>query len=60
VASLSTATNHQRYHESLGNVTPADVHFARAKEVQSRREEINRRTLDARRQQHVQMLQMVA
>ena len=39
--------NHQWYHESLGNVTPADVYFGRAKEVQSRREKIKRRTLEA-------------
>ena len=52
--------NHQRYHESLGNVTPADVYFGRAKEVQSRREEIKRRTLEVRRRQHTQMLRAVA
>ena len=52
--------NHQRYHESLDNVTPADVYFGRAKEVQSRREEIKRRTLEARRQQHTQMLPAAA
>ena len=44
--------NHQRYHESLGNVTPADVYFGRAKEVQTRREEIKQRTLEWRRQQY--------
>jgi transposase InsO family protein len=48
--------NHQRYHESLDNLTPADVYFGRAKEVQTRREEIKQRTLDARRQQHRQVL----
>jgi len=37
--------NHQRYHESLDNVTPADVYFGRAKEVLTRREEIKRQTL---------------
>ena len=52
--------NHQRYHELLNNVTPADVYFGRAKELQSRREEVKRRTLEARRQQHTQMLQPAA
>jgi len=52
--------NHERYHESLGNVTPADVYFGRAKEVQSRREEIKRRTLEARRRAHTQALRMAA
>ena len=28
--------NSQPYHDSLDNVTPADVHFGSAKEVQSR------------------------
>jgi len=52
--------NHQRYHESLDNVTPADIYFGRAKEVQKRREEIKRRTLEARRRQHTQMLRAAA
>jgi hypothetical protein len=52
--------NHQCYHESLDNVTPADVYFGRAKEGQSRREEIKRRTLEARRRQHTQMLRAAA
>jgi tetratricopeptide (TPR) repeat protein len=52
--------NHQRYHESLNNVTPADAYFGRAKEVLTRREEIKRKTLDARRRQHTQSRQMAA
>jgi putative transposase len=52
--------NHRRYHESLDNVTPADVYFGRAKEVMTRREEIKRKTLEARRRQHTQSLQMAA
>jgi putative transposase len=44
--------NHQRYHESLDNLAPADVYLGRAKEVQTRREEIKKRTLEGRRQQH--------
>ena len=41
--------NHCRYHESLDNVTPADVFFGRHHEVLSRRERIKNRTLAARR-----------
>jgi len=50
--------NNQRYHESLDNITPADVYFGRVKEVQSRREEIKRRMLEARRPQDRQSLCM--
>ena len=41
--------NHQRYHESLDNLTPADVYLGRAKDVLSKREEIKKRTLHQRR-----------
>jgi hypothetical protein len=52
--------NHQRYHESLDNVTPADVYFGRAKGVLTRRGEIKRQTLEARRRQHTQSPQTAA
>jgi transposase InsO family protein len=52
--------NHRRYHESLDNVTPADVYFGRVKEVLSKREEIKRKTLEARRHQHTQSLMLAA
>jgi putative transposase len=42
--------NYERYHESLDNLTPADVYFGRKKEVLSEREKIKRRTLMHRRQ----------
>ena len=48
--------NHQRYHEALHNLTPADVYFGRAKEVQTRREAIKQQTLQIRRQQYRQGL----
>ena len=32
--------NNQRYHESLENLTPADVYFGRSEEVLSKREKI--------------------
>jgi RNA-directed DNA polymerase len=53
VASFVDYYNHRRYHESLGNITPADVYFGRAQEVQLRREQIKQQTLIARRQQYL-------
>lgn len=47
--------NHQRYHEALDNLTPADVYFGRDEEVKARREEIKQRTLQDRRRQHFQL-----
>lgn len=41
--------NNHRYHESLKNVTPADVYFGRNEEVLSRRSEIKNETLKERR-----------
>lgn len=41
--------NHTRFHESLDNLTPADVYFGRRKEVLDRREAIKLRTLQSRR-----------
>jgi putative transposase len=44
--------NHQRYHESLSNVTPADAYFGRAQAILNKRERIKRKTLETRRLQH--------
>jgi putative transposase len=43
--------NHRRYHESLGNVTPADAYFGRAHTIQQRRQQIKYQTLKQRRLQ---------
>ena len=43
--------NHHRYHESLNNVTPADVYFGRAQAVIEQRKRIKRKTIDNRRLQ---------
>ena len=41
--------NNQRYHESLGNMTPADVYFGRVQQIKSHRHQIKMRTLKERR-----------
>jgi putative transposase len=45
--------NLRRYHESLDNLTPADVYFGRAARILERRREIKRRTIELRRRQHL-------
>jgi putative transposase len=40
-------------HESLENVTPADVHFGRHKEVITRRHELKRKTLKHRKRENL-------
>jgi putative transposase len=41
--------NHHRYHESLNNVTPADVYFGRAQTILLERQRIKHRTIRQRR-----------
>jgi hypothetical protein len=41
--------NNERYHESLNNVTPADVYGGRYEEVITRREQLKRETMKHRR-----------
>jgi transposase InsO family protein len=44
--------NHHRYHESIGNLTPADVYFGRGQTILLHRERIKRQTITQRRLQH--------
>ena len=46
--------NHRRYHESLGNLTPADVYFGRGQTILIERERIKRQTIANRRLLHRQ------
>ena len=44
--------NNHRYHESLNNVTPADVYFGRAETILRARQKIKKLTIQKRRLQH--------
>ncbi|MFC3194158.1 IS3 family transposase [Marinicella sediminis] len=44
--------NHERYHESLDNLTPADVYYGRGQEVLKQRKLIKQNTIALRRQLH--------
>ncbi len=43
--------NHDRYHEALENVSPADVYYGRNFEVLKRRKQIKQKTILLRRKQ---------
>ena len=44
--------NHRRYHESLANLTPADVYFGRYHAIIERRRKIKDLTIQKRRLAH--------
>jgi putative transposase len=44
--------NNHRYHESLDNLTPADVYFGRGPTILAQRARIKRQTIEHRRLQH--------
>jgi len=52
VADFVDHYNHRRYHESLDNITPADVYFGRGARILERRRKIKRQTIEHRRRQH--------
>jgi transposase InsO family protein len=47
-----TYYNHHRYHESLSNLTPADVYFGRGQSILQQRVRIKRNTMNQRRLQY--------
>ena len=44
--------NHRRYHESINNLTPADVYFGRGQPILKQRERIKLKTMETRRLQY--------
>jgi transposase InsO family protein len=52
IAAFVEHYNHRRYHESLDNLTPADVYFGRGRTILLQREKIKRKTIEQRRLRH--------
>ena len=52
IAAFVEHYNHRRYHESLDNLTPADVYFGRGHTILLERERIKRDTIKQRRLNH--------
>ena len=52
VAAFVEHYNHRRYHESLDNLTPAEVYFGRGDTILNTRRHIKLKTIDARRKLH--------
>jgi len=50
--------NHRRYHEALGNVTPADVYLGRREDILARRKEAKRQTLQARHEHNQKLREL--
>jgi len=55
VADFVDYYNHHRYHESLDNLTPADVYFGRGQAILNIRKEIKRKTIEQRRRNHFRL-----
>jgi putative transposase len=52
IAAFVDYYNTRRYHESLDNLTPADVYCGRGQAILTRREKIKRKTMNERRRLH--------
>ena len=52
IGSFIAHYNHLRYHESIANLTPADVYFGRGQTILLERERIKRQTIQNRRLHH--------
>ncbi len=52
IAAFIDHYNHHRYHESLGNLKPADVYFGKGQAILEQRQRIKHKTIKRRRLQH--------
>ena len=51
--------NYRRYHKALGNVTPADVLYGRREQILQRRKEVQRQTINRRRDYNRDLRELV-
>lgn len=51
--------NYQRVHESLNNMTPADVYFGRAERIRRKREKTKRETIRKRKEDYFKQKQIL-
>ena len=47
--------NNERYHESINNLTPADVYFGRGQSILEKRRKLKNKTIQQRRLQHLKL-----
>ena len=52
IATFIDHYNNHRYHESIGNLTPADVYFGRGETILAERRRIKLQTIQNRRLNH--------
>ncbi len=52
IAAFVAYYNYRRYHEAIGNVTPADTYYGRRQAILEQRKEVRQRTLRERRAYH--------
>ncbi len=52
IAAFIDHDNNRRYHESIGNLTPADVYFGRGETILAERRRIKQKTIQNRRLNH--------
>ena len=53
IAAFIDYYNNRRYHESLDNLTPADVYYGRAEQIIRKRKEVKRKTILKRRKDYL-------
>ena len=52
IAAFIDHYNHRRYHDSIGNLTPADVYFGRVETIVAERRRTKQQTIQNRRLNH--------